>query len=253
VTCGHVAGKGRAAVKNPLEDANHTGENAQLPENPEVAVETDSALAERVSEFTVRRMSTYYRILLGLERRGVATVSSAGLAELCAVTSAQVRKDLSYFGSFGTRGLGYPVSDLKSAIVHILGLNRNWMMALFGAGSLGHALFFYEGFRDDGFFFSHIFDADPKRVGEKWHDVEIVPVTEARSALQKNPVDIAVLATPEEAAQEVADLLVDVGVKGILNFAPKQLTVPANVRLRNVNLAVALESLSFMLSKSVSA
>jgi redox-sensing transcriptional repressor len=236
-------------VKDPIEEENRPGENAGAPEDPEVAVETDSALAERVSEFTVRRMSTYYRILLGLERRGVGTVSSAGLAELCAVTSAQVRKDLSYFGSFGTRGLGYPVSDLKAAIVGILGLNRQWMMALFGAGSLGHALFFYEGFRDDGFFFSHIFDTDPKRVGEKWHDVEILPVNGARAALRANPVDIAVIATPEEAAQEVADLLVESGVKGILNFAPKQLMVPEKVRLRNVNLAVALESLSFMLSK----
>jgi redox-sensing transcriptional repressor len=221
----------------------------QAVDDREVAVETDSALAERVSEFTVRRMSTYYRILLSLERHGVDTVSSARLAELCAVTSAQVRKDLSYFGSFGTRGLGYQVSDLKSAIVGILGLNRKWTMALFGAGSLGHALFFYQGFRDDGFYFAHIFDADPARVGDRWNEVEIRPVAEARKTLESTRVDIGVVATPEEAAQEIADLLVELGVKGILNFAPKQLTVPANVRLRNVNLAVALESLSFMLSK----
>jgi redox-sensing transcriptional repressor len=225
------------------------GERPTLADDREVAVETDSALAERVSEFTVRRMSTYYRILLSLERHGVETVSSARLAELCAVTSAQVRKDLSYFGSFGTRGLGYPVSDLKAAIVGILGLNRKWTMALFGAGSLGHALFFYQGFRDDGFFFAHIFDADPERVGERWNELEIRPVADARKTLETTPVDIGVVATPEEAAQEIADLLVELGVKGILNFAPKQLTVPANVRLRNVNLAVALESLSFMLSK----
>jgi redox-sensing transcriptional repressor len=220
-----------------------------VAEEREAAVETDSALAERVSEFTVRRMSTYYRILLGLERHGVDTVSSANLAELCGVTSAQVRKDLSYFGSFGTRGLGYQVSDLKDAILKILGLNRRWTMALFGAGSLGHALFFYEGFRDDGFFFTHIFDADPQRVGEKWRDVDILAAGEARATLEKSPVDIAVIATPEESAQEVADMLVALGVRGILNFAPKQLAVPANVRLRNVNLAVALESLSFMLSR----
>lgn len=224
-------------------------EGAELPEHREVAVETDSSLAERVSEFTVRRMSTYYRILLGLERHGVDTVSSARLAELCGVTSAQVRKDLSYFGSFGTRGLGYPVSDLKGAIVDILGLNRKWGMALFGAGSLGHALFFYQGFRDDGFFFTHIFDTDKELIGQKWHGVEILPITDVKASLAANPVDIGVIATPEEAAQEIADVLVGLGVKGILNFVPKQLAVPANVRLRNVNLAVALESLSFMLSK----
>jgi len=232
-----------------FEQRERTEESAELPEHREIAVKTDSALAERVSEFTVRRMSTYYRILLGLDRHGVDTVSSARLADMCGVTSAQVRKDLSYFGSFGTRGLGYPVSDLKRAIVDILGLNRKWGMALFGAGSLGHALFFYEGFRDDGFFFTHIFDADPEVVGQKWHGVEILPVSEVTASLATNPVDIGVIATPEEAAQGIADLLVGLGVKGILNFVPKQLVVPANVRLRNVNLAVALESLSFMLSK----
>ena len=236
-------------MSNFFEEDDRTQESAELPEHREVAVETDSALAERVSEFTVRRMSTYYRILLGLERKGVDTVSSARLAELCGVTSAQVRKDLSYFGSFGTRGLGYPVSDLKGAIVDILGLNRQWRMALFGAGSLGNALFFYEGFRDDGFFFTRIFETDPSLVGREWHGVEILPVSEAAAVLKADPVDIGVIAVPEDAAQDIADLLVGLGVKGILNFAPKQLVVPANVRLRNVNLAVALESLSFMLSK----
>ncbi|MBP2680412.1 MAG: family transcriptional regulator [Candidatus Krumholzibacteriota bacterium] len=239
-------------LKSPLDDEKpreRPGIDPALADDREVALETDSALAERVSEFTVRRMSTYYRILLSLERHGVETVSSARLAELCAVTSAQVRKDLSYFGSFGTRGLGYQVSDLKGAIVGILGLNRKWSMVLFGAGSLGHALFFYQGFRDDGFYFTHVFDADPERIGERWNEVEIRPVLEARKTLEANRADIGVVATPEEAAQEIADLLVELGVKGILNFAPKHLTVPANVRLRNVNLAVALESLSFMLSK----
>ena len=239
-------------LKSPLDDelrGAKPGARPDIAEDRDVVLEPDSALAERVSEFTVRRMSTYYRILLSLERHGVETVSSARLAELCAVTSAQVRKDLSYFGSFGTRGLGYQVSDLKGAIVGILGLNRRWTMALFGAGSLGHALFFYHGFRDDGFFFNHIFDADTERTGERWNEIEIRPVSEARKTLEANRVEIGVIATPEEAAQEIADLLVGLGVKGILNFAPKHLTVPGNVRLRNVNLAVALESLSFMLSK----
>ncbi len=249
MTARSLSRKERAVLEKPLDEEKHVDESVKLPDEPEVAVETDSTLAERVSEFTVRRMSTYYRLLLGLERHSVRTVSSARLADMCGVTSAQVRKDLSYFGSFGTRGLGYPVSDLKDAIVGILGLNRTWTMALFGAGSLGHALFHYQGFRDDGFFFAHIFDTDPQRIGEKWHEVEILPVTEARRALQTNATDIGVIATPEDAAQEVADLLVEIGVRGVLNFAPKQLKVPPKVRLRNVNLAVALESLSFMLSK----
>ena len=214
----------------------------------DLVVEPDSSLTEKISEFTVRRLSSYYRILLTLENSSVQTVSSARLAELCGVTSAQVRKDLSYFGNFGTRGLGYQVTDLKLAIVGILGLDRKWMMALFGAGSLGHALFFHQGFRQDGFYFTHIFDIDPRRVGEKWRDIEILPFSAARENLEANPVDIGVIAVPEEAAQDIADLLIDLGVNGILNFAPRQLTIPKNVRLRNVNLAVALESLSFLLS-----
>lgn len=203
---------------------------------------------ERISEFTVRRLSNYYRILLGLEHQSTATVSSARLAELCGVTSAQVRKDLSYFGNFGTRGLGYQVTELKSAIEQILGLHRKWTMALFGAGSLGHALFFHPGFRDDGFFFAHVFDVDSTKIGTTWQGVEIRPFEEAKQRLQAKPVDIGVIATPEDSAQDIADLLVERGVKAILNFAPRKLVVPSDVRLRNVNLAVALESLSFFLS-----
>jgi len=207
-----------------------------------------SPTLDKISEFTVRRLSTYYRILFQLEQKGETTVSSARLAELCGVTSAQVRKDLSYFGNFGTRGLGYQVDDLKHAIAGILGLHEQWTMALFGAGSLGHALFFHDGFRDDGFYFTHVFDVDPMKIGKKWRGIEIRPVSAARSVLSETPVQIGVVATPEDSAQEVADMLAELGVQGILNFAPRQIQVPNNVRLRNVNLAMALESLSFFLS-----
>lgn len=206
-------------------------------------------LADRISEFTIRRLSSYYRILLDLEGKATHTISSAKLATLCGVTSAQVRKDLSYFGNFGTRGLGYQVPELKKAIESILGLDKKWTMALFGAGSLGHALFFHEGFREDGFYFTHLFDIDPGKIGEAWQDVEIRPFGDAKSYLTANPVDIGVIATPNQTAQEIVDILVETGVSGILNFAPRQLTVPEGVGLRNVNLAVALESLSFFLSR----
>ena len=204
---------------------------------------------EKISEFTVRRLSNYYRILLGLEKQNTATVSSASLAELCGVTSAQVRKDLSYFGNFGTRGLGYQVDELKKEIENILGLSQKWSMALFGAGSLGHALFFFEGFKADGFYFTHIFDVDPEKVGTKWDELSIQALDTAAEALKKQPVDIGVIATPEVAAQDIAEVLVESGVRGILNFAPRQLVVPKEVRLRNVNLAMALESISFFLSR----
>ena len=203
---------------------------------------------EKISEFTVRRLSNYYRILLDLEKRGIPTVSSQRLAELGGITSAQVRKDLSYFGNFGTRGLGYSVTELKAAIVQILGLNHKWDMVLFGAGSLGQALFFHQGFREDGFYFKHVFDVDPAKVGTKWNDVEIIHQRGAEEMLRRQPVQIGVVATPPEAAHDVVDMLVRVGIKGILNFAPTQLTVPEGIWLRNVNLAVALESLSFYLS-----
>lgn len=203
---------------------------------------------EKISEFTVRRLSNYYRILLDLEKQGTPTVSSQRLAELGGITSAQVRKDLSYFGNFGTRGLGYSVSELKGAIMQILGLTTHWTMALFGAGSLGHALFYHQGFREDGFFFKYVFDVDAEKVGTRWLDVEISHQRDAEGILRRDPVQIAVIATPPDAAQEIAALLGRVGIKGILNFAPTQLAVPEGVSLRNVNLAVALESLSFYLS-----
>jgi redox-sensing transcriptional repressor len=203
---------------------------------------------EKISEFTVRRLSNYYRILIDLEKRDTPTVSSQRLAELGGITSAQVRKDLSYFGNFGTRGLGYSVGELKGAIMQILGLNAQWTMALFGAGSLGHALFYHQGFREDGFFFRHVFDVDSAKVGNRWHEVDIAHQRDAEDVLRRDPVQIAVIATPPEAAHEIADLIVRVGIRGILNFAPTQLTVPEGVSLRNVNLAVALESLSFYLS-----
>lgn len=204
---------------------------------------------EKISEFTVRRLSNYYRILLDLEKRGIATVSSQRLAELGGITSAQVRKDLSYFGNFGTRGLGYSVAELKSAIMQILGLDHQWTMALFGAGSLGHALFYHQGFREDGFHFKRVFDIDDKKVGTKWLEVQIEHQSTAVDVLRREPVAIGVIATPPEAAHDISEILVRAGIKGILNFAPTQLSVPDGVSLRNVNLAVALESLSFYLSQ----
>lgn len=203
---------------------------------------------EKISEFTVRRLSNYFRILQDLEMKGVATVSSARLAELGGITSAQVRKDLSYFGNFGTRGLGYKVTELKDTIVGILGLHHRWAMALFGAGSLGHALFYHDGFRDDGFYFKHVYDIDESKIGTVWRDVKIRHLSEAESNLTADPVEIGVLTTPKESAQDVVDLMIRVGVKGVLNFAPARLELPDNVWLRNVNLAVALESLSFYMS-----
>jgi len=203
----------------------------------------------RISEFTVRRLSNYFRILGELEKEGVSTVSSAKLADMGSITSAQVRKDLSYFGNFGTRGLGYNVIELKEAIMGILGLTRKWTLALFGAGALGHALFYHQGFRDDGFHFTNIFDNNRSKVGTEWLDVTIQPQSVAEETLTANSVDIGVIAIPPSSAAEVAGIMVRAGVRGVLNFAPTHITVPNGVWLRNVNLAVAMESLSFYLSQ----
>jgi redox-sensing transcriptional repressor len=197
----------------------------------------------------VRRLSNYFRILNDLEKRNIMTVSSARLAELGNITSAQVRKDLSYFGNFGTRGLGYKVDELKQAIMKILGLDRQWTLALFGAGFLGHALFFHEGFREDGFYFRHVFDIDPEKIGTSWGKVTIEDQRKMEELLRNDPVEIGVIATPPEAAQDIVDVICRTGARGVLNFAPSQVTVPDGVWLRNVNLAVALESLSFYLSQ----
>ncbi len=173
------------------------------------------------------------------------TVSSQGLAHLSGVTSAQVRKDLSYFGNFGKRGLGYAVARLKKEIRLILGLNRRWRVALVGAGNIGSALFSYKEFRRQGFDFAAVFDVSPDRVGQRWRDLHIMNVDSLKEETERLGIEIGVIAVPARAAQGVADRMVQAGMRGILNFAHRKLFVPPQVALRNVNLAVELESLSF--------
>ena len=164
------------------------------------------------------------------------TVSSSGLAHLSGVTSAQVRKDLSYFGNFGKRGLGYNVARLKKEIRLILGLNRRWKVALVGAGNIGTALFSYKEFRRQGFDFAAVFDV---------RELHILDVDSLGEETERLGLEIGVIAVPARAAQGVADRMVQAGMRGILNFAHRKLFVPPQVALRNVNLAVELESLSF--------
>jgi redox-sensing transcriptional repressor len=202
----------------------------------------------RVAESTVRRLSLYLRFLEEFEAQGVETVSSGTLASLGGTTSAQVRKDLSFFGSFGKRGLGYPVPELAGRIREILGLNRRYYVALVGAGKFGSALVQYRGFRTRGFDIVAIFDADPTKVGKRWNGLTILDVDALEQELTRRPVDMAVIVTPADAAQPVADRLVALGVKAILNFAPVQLTVPDDVVVKSVNLALELETLSYALA-----
>jgi redox-sensing transcriptional repressor len=202
-----------------------------------------------VSEATVRRLSNYYRILQDLEQEGVVTVSSDGLAEIYGTTSAQVRKDFSSFGSFGRRGLGYEVVSLKASIAQILGIDQHWTMALIGAGNLGHALFHYDEFRQQNFEIVAVFDSNPDKIGKDWNGVPVLALSELNRIVKERGVRIGVLAVPSGAGQEVADLLVAAGVEGILNFSPVKIAEPEQVFIRNVNLSIALESLSYSLSK----
>lgn len=205
-------------------------------------------MSRKISESTVRRLSTYLRSLEALAEEGCSTVSSTELARRAATTAAQVRKDLSHFGSFGKRGLGYAVDELIASLRQILGLDREWRVALVGAGRIGSAIFDYEGFRRRGFRIVTIVDADPEKVGRRWGDVTIRPDTELEEALRDERVDIAVLAVPGAVAQEVADRVVASGVRGLMNFAPVHLRLPDEVVLKDVNLVVELEALSFALA-----
>jgi redox-sensing transcriptional repressor len=201
----------------------------------------------KVAESTVRRLSLYLRFLEEFEHDGVATVSSGALASRGGTTSAQVRKDLSFFGSFGKRGLGYPVPELAGRLRQILGLERRWRVAVIGAGKIGGALVQYRGFQQRGFDVVAIFDADPAKVGRHWNGLTIHDVADLERDLGRTPVEIAVLVTPADVAQPLTDRLVRLGVKAILNFAPIQLAVPDEVAVKTVNLALELETLSYAL------
>ena len=202
----------------------------------------------KVAESTVRRLSLYLRFLEEFEGQGVATVSSGSLASRGGTTSAQVRKDLSFFGSFGKRGLGYPVPELADRLRQILGLKRRYQVALIGAGKIGSALVQYRGFRQRGFDIVAIFDSDPAKVGKQWNGLTIHDVAALERELARHPIDMAVLVTPAEAAQAVTDRLITLGVKAILNFAPIQLAEPDDVVVKTVYLALELETLSYALA-----
>lgn len=202
----------------------------------------------KIAESTVRRLSLYLRFLEEFEAEGRDTVSSEALAARGGTTSAQVRKDLSFFGSFGKRGLGYAVPELVRELQEILGLRRSYRVAMVGAGKIGSALVQYRGFRQRGFDIVSIFDADAAKVGKAWNGLTVRDVKELDAELKRQPVDIAVIVTPGEAAQGVADRVVAAGVKAILNFAPVQLNVPDDVVVKTVNLALELETLSYALT-----
>jgi len=203
---------------------------------------------KRIADSTVRRLSLYLRFLEEFENAGLTTVSSEELAARGGTTSAQVRKDLSFFGSFGKRGLGYQVGELTQRMRRILGLERDWRVVIVGIGKIGSALAQYEGFQQRGFRVVGLYDTDPAKVGREVDGLRVRPIESLAEDNRERPVDIAVIAVPASAAQRVVDEVVAAGITGIMSFAPIQLHVPADVTLNTVNMAMELERLSFALS-----
>jgi redox-sensing transcriptional repressor len=198
-----------------------------------------------IPEATVARLPVYLRSLLEVAEVKTTTISSERLADLSGVNAAKVRKDLSYLGSYGTRGVGYDVEYLLYQISRQLGLNQDWPVVIVGIGNLGHALANYRGFSARGFRIVALFDADPHKVGERLGDLQIRSMNELDAVVQKENVAIGLVTTPPQVAQEVADRLVEAGVASILNFAPTVISVPPHVSLRKVDLSIELQILSF--------
>jgi redox-sensing transcriptional repressor len=206
---------------------------------------SDSRSESHVPDATVARLATYLRVLGSLGDRSIATVSSDELAGIAGVNSAKLRKDLSYLGSYGIRGVGYHVATLTEEIARTLGITVHRSVALIGVGNLGQALAGYAGFASRGFRIAALIDADPNRIGSTIRGLVVRDIADLGAIVAEEHIAIAVLATPAAAAQNVCDRLVEAGVTSILNFAPVVLSVPSHVDVRKVDLAAELQILSF--------
>jgi redox-sensing transcriptional repressor len=203
---------------------------------------------KRIADSTGRRLSAYLRFLEDFEHRGLTTISSEELAKRGGTTSAQVRKDLSFFGSFGKRGLGYSVPELAGRLREILGLGKEWRVIIVGTGKIGAALAQYRGFRQRGFNILAAYDNNPEKIGRRLEGIQVRDIEQLERDIQREHPDIVVLTVPADEAQRVVDRVVHAGVKAILNFAPTQLHAPADVSVKTVNMAMELEGLSFALT-----
>jgi redox-sensing transcriptional repressor len=201
--------------------------------------------ARGVPEATVARLPLYLRALTTLAERGVSTVSSDQLAEAAGVTSAKLRKDLSYLGSYGTRGVGYGVDFLRHQISREIGLTQDWAVVLVGIGHLGHALANYAGFASRGFRIAALVDTDPAQIGQEVAGLAVQPADRLEQLIEQHGIAIGVIATPARAAQGVCDRLVAAGVTSVLNFAPTVLQVPEGVDVRKVDMSIELQILAY--------
>ena len=200
-----------------------------------------------IPSVVIDRLPLYARALATLEAQGREVVSSQDLGIHLNVTPAQIRKDLSYFGRFGKQGRGYNVRRLLDELRQILGLDRQWRMALVGVGRLGRAILGYEGFTPQGFRIIEAFDSNPEIVGTEINNLVIKPITELERVLTAKPVDVGIVAVPAETAQEVIDTLVRCGVRGILNYAPIAIHVPHGVHIKRIDPVLVLQSMTYYL------
>ncbi len=204
---------------------------------------------KKISEKVIERISIYNRYIKWLLKKEVSIVTSKKIGQKMDINPSQVRRDLSSFGQLGKNGKGYSVRRLSRTLEKILGLNRKWQVALIGAGNLGRALCAYPGFKRQGFDIVAIFDSDKKKIGKKCAGVEITDAKEMLKIIKKKEIKIGIIAVPFFVAQDIADKLVNSGVKAILNFAPYKILVKGNIKLKNIDLATELEGLSYFLSK----
>jgi redox-sensing transcriptional repressor len=203
---------------------------------------------KKISDSTIRRLSKYYRTLNELIEKKVETVSSNEIANINSITSAQVRKDLSFFGTFGRRGLGYNTYLLKDNIATILGLKKTWNVGLAGFGNIGHALLHYQEFKKQGFIIKAIFDNDQGKIGQVIDGITVNPISDACEISKDTQIEIVIIAVPPKNAQSLVDHFISCGIKAFLNFAPTSIKVPENVLVKNENMSIELEALSFFLT-----
>jgi redox-sensing transcriptional repressor len=205
-----------------------------------------------IPKVVIERLPKYVQALAALDMAGREVVSSQELAEILAVSHAQIRKDLSYFGRFGKQGRGYAIRALLDELRRILGLNRQWRMALVGVGRLGHGILGYRGFASQGFRIVEAFDSNPQLIGQHVDGLVIRDTADLESTLRGSPVDIGVVAVPAENAQPVVDALVRCGVRAILNYAPIEAQVPRDVEVRRVDPVLKLQEMTYYLKANAS-
>ena len=209
----------------------------------------ERVMQRQIPEVVISRLPMYLRALALLKFESVEFISSRGLGARLRMTPAQIRKDLSFFGKFGRQGRGYNVSRLHSELQQILGLDKKWLMALIGVGRLGRAILDYKGFASEGFKIVAAFENDPNLIGKKVSGVLIEDIAELETSLKDKKVDIAIVAVPSSDAQMVIDKLVKSGISAILNYAPICIRVPRGVRLQGIDPVLALQSMTFYLTR----